>query len=58
LEKEKTSELVRVHITVPAEYLKKFDTIIQGFYSTRNEAIRQGMTNVLKDIQSLKKAAK
>jgi metal-responsive CopG/Arc/MetJ family transcriptional regulator len=56
--KKTTSKLVRVNITVPAEYLKNFEEIIQGFYATRTEAIKQGMTRVIKDIQYMKKASK
>jgi metal-responsive CopG/Arc/MetJ family transcriptional regulator len=52
-----SSNRTRIWVSVPSRYLEKFDTIIQGYYQSRSEAIRVGMLIVLKDIQAIEKAA-
>jgi len=47
---DKNQNLTKIRVTIPTQYLKKFDCIIDGFYLSRSEAIRSGMLSVLKDI--------
>lgn len=53
-EKE-NSRLTRIWIAIPSEYLKRFDDVIHGYYSSRSEAIRHGMAFVVRDIKGCSK---
>ena len=52
----KDSKLTRVWLLVPSMYLTRFDEMIDGFYPSRREAIRQGMTLVLREIKGYRMA--
>ena len=54
---DKNQDLTRIWVSIPTEYLEKFDSIINGFYPSRSEAIRSGMFSVLKDIRGYKRLA-
>jgi metal-responsive CopG/Arc/MetJ family transcriptional regulator len=52
---DKNQNLTKIWVAIPTKYLEKFDYIINGFYLSRSEAIRHGMSYVLKDIRGYKR---
>ena len=48
----------RVLVRVPKEFLEEFDREINGFYASRNEAIRAGMSMVIEDRDKERKSSK
>lgn len=54
----KNTDITKIWVSIPTEYLDKFDTIIEGFYPSRSEAIRHGMFSVIKGIDGYKKQNK
>ena len=55
---EKNTGITKIWVSIPTEYLDRFDTIIEGFYPSRSETIRHGMFSVLKELEGYKKQRK
>jgi metal-responsive CopG/Arc/MetJ family transcriptional regulator len=48
---DKNRDLTKIWVAIPTKYLEKFDYIIDGFYLSRSEAIRHGMSYIIKDVR-------
>ena len=44
--------LKRIIVQVPERFLERFDREIEGFYASRNEAVRAGMIMLLESLRS------
>jgi metal-responsive CopG/Arc/MetJ family transcriptional regulator len=44
--------LKRIIVQVPERFLERFDSEIEGFYASRNEAVRAGMIMLLESLRS------
>lgn len=46
-------ETIKVFVNVPSKFLEAFDKATRAGYTTRSEAIRRGMTLVLRETNGL-----
>ncbi|MFH2110980.1 MAG: hypothetical protein ABIJ47_06950 [Candidatus Bathyarchaeota archaeon] len=51
----KARRLTGIMVYVPRAFLERFDESILGLYPTRSEAVRRGMSLILKEIQGYEK---
>ena len=51
----KVKHLTGIMVYVPRVFLERFDESIVGMYPSRSEAVRRGMTLILKEIRDFEK---
>ena len=57
-ETKESPRFTGVWVNVPTGFLLRFDKEIEDMFPSRSEAIRRGMTLILKELQSLREEPK